>query len=74
VAGEAVSIATETGQQGTAAFSLVTLARAEAAAGREHDVHAHAGQALSLARQAGTGSHARRMAVGLVTGWSTRRR
>ena len=55
-ASEAVSIATETGQQGTVALSLVTLARVEAAVGSEHHARQHAEQALHLARQAGTGS------------------
>jgi DNA-binding CsgD family transcriptional regulator len=55
-AGEAVSIATETGQQGTAAFSLVTLAHVEAATGSEHHARQHADQALQLAGQADTGS------------------
>lgn len=55
-AGEAVSIATETGQRGNAAYALVTLARAEAAAGREQETREHADQALSLAGQARTGS------------------
>jgi tetratricopeptide (TPR) repeat protein len=55
-ASEAVTIAAETGQQGTAAFSLVTLARAEAAAGREHDARQHTHQALRLAGEADAGS------------------
>ncbi|HEV2257547.1 MAG TPA: AAA family ATPase, partial [Streptosporangiaceae bacterium] len=55
-AGEAVSIATETGQRGTTAYALVTLARAEAATGREQETREHADQALSLAERAGTGS------------------
>jgi DNA-binding CsgD family transcriptional regulator len=55
-ASEAVSIASETGQRGTAAYALVTLARAEAATGGEHDAREHAGQALKAAVQAGTGS------------------
>ncbi|HEV2255417.1 MAG TPA: ATP-binding protein, partial [Streptosporangiaceae bacterium] len=55
-AGEAVSIATETGQRGNAAYALVTLARAEAATGREQETREHADQALSLAERAGTGS------------------
>lgn len=53
---EAVSIAAETGQRGTAAYALVTLARAEAAAGREQATREHTGQALKVAGQAGTGS------------------
>ena len=55
-ASEAASVAAETGQQGTAAFSLVTLARAEAAAGREHDARQHTHQALRLAGQANADS------------------
>jgi ATP/maltotriose-dependent transcriptional regulator MalT len=53
---EAISIASETGQRGTAAYALVTLARAEAATGREQATRQHADQALRLAEQAGTGS------------------
>ena len=52
-AGEAVSIASETG---LAAYGLVYLAGIEAAIGREQATHEHVGQALSLAEQGGAGS------------------
>ncbi len=55
-ASEAVSIAGETGQQGTAAYALVTLGRAEAATGREQAAREHTDQALGLAEQASTRS------------------
>lgn len=55
-ASEAVSIATEIGQRGTAAYALVSLATVEAATGHEQGTREHAHQALRLADQAGTGS------------------
>ncbi len=53
---EAVSLAAETSQQGTAAYALATLARAEAGTGREQAAREHADQALRLAERAGTSS------------------
>jgi len=48
-AAEAVRIAEETGQHATLAFSLVCLARVEAAQGREEDCRAHIDRALEIA-------------------------
>lgn len=48
---EAVSIAQETGQGGTAAYSLVSLASIEAALGRDQATREHTTQALTIATQ-----------------------
>jgi DNA-binding NarL/FixJ family response regulator len=53
---ESVRLAGETGQWSGASYSLVTLARVEAAQGRDHDCRTHARAAIDLARTHGLGS------------------
>jgi DNA-binding NarL/FixJ family response regulator len=53
---ESVRLAGETGQWSGASYSLVTLARVEAAQGRDHDCRTHARAAIELARTHGLGS------------------
>jgi DNA-binding CsgD family transcriptional regulator len=55
-AAEAYSLARETGQLNTGSYTLVNLARAEAAVGRATECRAHADEALRIAAQLGVES------------------
>jgi DNA-binding CsgD family transcriptional regulator len=53
---ESVRLAHETGQAGAASYGLITLARVEAAQGRDDECRAHAATAMKLAGEHGLGT------------------
>jgi DNA-binding CsgD family transcriptional regulator/predicted ATPase len=65
---ESVRLAHETAQGSSAGYSLVALARVEAAQGRQHDCRRHAAAAVAVAREHGNGSvfHYANAALGLL--------